>query len=114
VKASAKKTPQPTPAALSEPQLSLYPSARRVANLRRDCLIRDRYRCVISHTFDRAEALNRGKRNGDNAKDDDGNLLKDEDKLLEVLEVAHILPHSLMSYNASGGQTELVCYYKYS
>jgi hypothetical protein len=59
------------------------------------------------------EALNRGKRNGDNAKDDDGNLLKVEDKLLEVLEVAHVLPHSML-YNAGGRQTELVCYYKYS
>jgi hypothetical protein len=65
---------------------------------------------VISRIFDRTEALNRVKVDGDNAKDDDGNLLKDEDKIPEVLEVAHILPHSLMSYNASG-QMELVYYY---
>ena len=110
MKASAKKTPQPTPATLSEIQLSLNPSTKRVATLRRDCLIRDRYRCVISQVFDRNEGLRRTKRDKDNAKDDDGNLLKDEDKRAEVLEVAHILPHSLMSYNASS-QTELVCYY---
>jgi hypothetical protein len=110
VKASAKKTPQPTPATLSEIQVSLNPSTRRVATLRRDCLIRDRYRCVISCAFDLDETLRRVKLDKDNAKDNDGNLLKDEDKLAEVLEVAHILPHSLMSYNA-GSQTELVCYY---
>jgi len=110
VKASAKKTPQPTPATLSEIQLSLNPSTRRVATLRRDCLIRDRYRCVISRAFDWNEGLRRIELDRDNAKDDNGNLLKDEDKRAETLEVAHILPHSLMSYNA-GGQTELVCYY---
>ena len=110
MKASAKKTPQPTPATLSEIQLSLNPSTKRVATLRRDCLIRDRYRCVTSRIFDRTKALNRVKVDGDNAKDDDGNLLEDDDQRAEVLEVAHILPHSLMSYNASD-QTELVCYY---
>jgi HNH endonuclease len=110
VKASAKKTPQPTPAAPSQIQLASDASWSRVSTLRRDCLIRDRYRCVTSRIFDRTEALNRVNVDGDNAKDDDGNLLKDDGKRAEVLEVAHILPHSLMSYNA-GGQTELVCYY---
>src|SRR5271154_3488041 len=98
------------PTALSEIQLSLNPSTRRVANLRRDCLIHDCYRCVISRAFDLDERLKRIDLDEDNAKDNDGNLLKGDDKQLEVLEVAHILPHSLMSYNTSS-QTELVCYY---
>ena len=110
MKASARKTPQPTPATFSEIQLSVNPSARRVATLRRDCLIRDRYRCVISRAFDLDESLRRTDLDEDNAKDNDGNLLKDEDQRGEDLEVAHILPHSLMSYNASG-QAELLCYY---
>ena len=109
MKASARKTPQPTPATFSEIQLLVNPSARRVATLRRDCLIRDRYRCVISRAFDLDESLRRTDLDEDNAKDNDGNLLKD-DKIAEVLEVAHILPHSLMSYNANS-QTELVRYY---
>jgi hypothetical protein len=108
VKASAKKTPQPTPTTLSEVQLSLNPSVGRVATLRRDCLIRDGYRCVISHAFDWEEAARRIESDEDNAKDDDGNLLKDEGQQSEDLEVAHILPHSLMSFNASG-QEDLVC-----
>jgi hypothetical protein len=110
VKASAKKTPQPTPATLSEIQLSLATSERRVATLRRDCLIRDQYRCVISRIFDRNEARRRLNLYEDDAVDDNGNLLNDEDKRTEVLEVAHIIPHSLMSYNANS-QTELVRYY---
>jgi hypothetical protein len=114
VKALAKKTPQPTPAAFSAIQLPLNPSTTRVATLRRDCLIRDRYRCVISRVFDRNEAIRRTVLDRDNAKDNDNNLLKDEDKAVGFLEVAHILPHSIMSYNASD-ETELVCYYyKYS
>jgi hypothetical protein len=110
VKASARKTPQPTPAALSEIQLSVIASASQVATLRRDCLIRDHYRCVISGAFDQNEAIRRFNLDGNDAKDYDGNLLNDDDKLADILEVAHILPHSLMSCNASG-QTELVCYY---
>jgi hypothetical protein len=79
-----------------------------VAALREDCLIRDRYRCVISRKFDDAEAVKRvGREGSDNAKDDDGHLLKDEIGTFAALEVAHILPHSLM--NVSSGKPELVC-----
>lgn len=108
MKASDRKTPQPTPTTLSEVQLSLNPSLGRVATLRRDCLIRDGYRCVISHALDWDEAVRRIECDDDNAKDDDGNLLKDENQQSEALEVAHLLPHSLMSYDASG-QADLVC-----
>lgn len=79
-----------------------------MAALREDCLIRDRHRCVISCKFDDAEAVKRVEHEGDNkAKDDDGHLLKDEAGTFAPLEVAHILPHSLM--NVSSGKTELVC-----
>jgi hypothetical protein len=108
VKASARKTPQPTPAPLSGTQLSMYPTTERVAALRMNCLTRDRHRCVIYRKFDYAEAMRRVEYDGDdNANDDDGHLLKDEAGTFASLEVAHILPHSLMS---SDGQTELVGY----
>ena len=66
----------------------------RVASLRGDCLIRDRYRCVISRQFDLEEANKRLTMHGNEAKDDDGNLLLADPKFSH-LEVAHILPHSL-------------------
>lgn len=65
-----------------------------MSELRGACLIRDRHRCVISRRFDADEVAKRTKRSGDEAKDDDGNLLRDEPQF-ESLEVAHILPHAL-------------------
>ena len=50
-------------------------TTQRLSNLRRDCLIRDRHRCVISHKFDIRERKERAKQDGDDAKDDDGRLL---------------------------------------
>ena len=71
-------------------------------------LKRDRHRCVISSRFDDAEAPKRVEREGDDeAKDDKGHKLKREAGTFTPLEVAHILPHSLM--NVGGGGTELVC-----
>lgn len=110
VKASTRKTPQPSPAALSGSQLThqIAGTTQRLAALRADCLNRDRHRCVISRKFDDAEAVKRVEREGDNnAKDDDGYLLKDEAGTFAPLEVAHILPHSLVNVNS--GNTELVC-----
>jgi hypothetical protein len=52
---------------------------------------------VITRSFDTREALERIKREGDSAADDDGQLLKDETERSEYPEVAHILPHSLMT-----------------
>jgi hypothetical protein len=83
-------------------------TTQRLSNLRQDCLIRDGHRCVISHQFDYREAANRLKRDGDNAKDDDGRMLKHDRERPEYLEVAHILPHSLMSLAASGRDPVLV------
>ncbi|OAA67310.1 hypothetical protein SPI_01886 [Niveomyces insectorum RCEF 264] len=109
LKVSALKTPQPTPATLSVPQLApeqILPGSRsRVANLRRDCLIRDRHRCVISRNFDEEEVIRRTKLHGENAADDDGVRFVDmpETDEFEPLQVAHILPHSLMNI---GGDDE--------
>jgi hypothetical protein len=84
-------------------------TTQRLSNLRRDCLIRDRHRCVISHKFDIREGKERAKRDGDDAKDDDGQLLRHDKEGAEFLEVAHILPHSLTSLAACGGGSQLVC-----
>lgn len=110
VRASTRKTPQPSPSALSELQSEkvLTGTTQRLANLRRDCLIRDRHRCVISHSFDRDEATRRVAQDGaQDAKDDEGVPLKDEGNTFATLEVAHIIPHSLMT--VSSGELNLVC-----
>lgn len=46
--------------------------------------------------------------NGDNARDDDGVLLL-EDTVINELEVAHILPHSLMKADADRELVHLPC-----
>ena len=100
MKASTRKTPQPSPATLSGLRSTQLPAAptQRLATLRRDSFIRDRHRCVISGKFDHVEAEKRVARDGDEeAQDDDGNLLKDEGGIFAPLEVAHIIPHSLMT-----------------
>jgi hypothetical protein len=52
--------------------------------------------------------MRRVSRQGDdNAEDDDGKLLKEESGTFVPLEVAHIIPHSIMTF--SSGKTELVC-----
>ena len=80
----------------------------RSSTLRKSCLIRDRYRCVITRKFDANEARKRGKKAGgyNKALDDDGKFLYEDQYDHEHLEVAHIIPHSLIQPNASG---ELVC-----
>lgn len=100
MKASTRETPQPSPAALSELQNtpSRIGTTQRVAKLRRECLVRDRYRCVISRIFDYVEAKARVDRDGKEvAQDDNGKLLKNEKGIFAPLEVAYIIPHSLMS-----------------
>ncbi|KAI1768657.1 hypothetical protein GGR53DRAFT_346453 [Hypoxylon sp. FL1150] len=105
LKASTKKTPQPTPtfrSAFGEAQgaaaQGFVGTPARISALRGDCLVRDRHRCVISRKFDRNEAISRYSRNGDNAQDDDGILLSGNS--FDVLEVAHIFPHSLTRVSA--------------
>ncbi|EXJ78369.1 hypothetical protein A1O3_09530 [Capronia epimyces CBS 606.96] len=108
LKASTRKTPQPSPAVVSDLQSrqSFPGTTQRLASLRRDCLIRDHHRCVISRIFDFNEAVQRAKRDGDdNAQDDEGNPLRWESGIYTSLEVAHIIPHSLMA--VSSETTEL-------
>ncbi|RYO88588.1 hypothetical protein DL763_005932 [Monosporascus cannonballus] len=102
LKASGKETPQPSPAVHSAVQRAqggeetqgYIGTPDRISTLRQFCLVRDRHRCVISRRFDQREAISRFDRNGDDAQDDDGALLSGETSF-EVLEVAHMLPHSL-------------------
>ncbi|EXL90098.1 hypothetical protein NOF04DRAFT_3415 [Fusarium oxysporum II5] len=108
LKASTKKTPQPTPASHSavmktQRQDHVFSGTpERLASLRGACLIRDRYRCVISRKFDRAEALKRLQQHGGSkAVDQDGVPLADAGQRFDYLEVAHILPHSLTQLNSS-------------
>jgi hypothetical protein len=103
VKASTKKTPQPSPAYHSAieriqgtTQAQVFVGTPdRLSALRGACLVRDRHRCVISRRFDRREAEARLTRSGYDAQDDDGNQLSSGAELFGRLEVAHILPHSL-------------------
>ncbi|GAW23564.1 hypothetical protein ANO14919_131310 [Xylariales sp. No.14919] len=100
--ASAKKTPQPSPASEAQGQGQQDGgTGPRLSVLRRDCLTRDRHRCVISRVFDLAEAEERYDTPG-GARDDEGNLLVDEPDDPAYLEVAHILPHSLTQTNREG------------
>ncbi|KAK0732467.1 hypothetical protein B0T21DRAFT_452061 [Apiosordaria backusii] len=105
LRASSVKTPQLSPlihSAVLRAQggagvQHFVGTPERVAGLRGDCLIRDRYRCVISRRFEIQEAAKRlkeAREAGREATDNDGNLLRAESQF-EFLEVAHILPHSL-------------------
>lgn len=109
LRASSAKTPQATPTALSLSQTPAPIGTRqRVSILRKSCLLRDHYRCVISRKFDMVEARRRMERFGDTCEDDDGNLLKDESSGgfgFQHLEVAHILPHCLTTMGP--GESEL-------
>ncbi|EGX88464.1 hypothetical protein CCM_08508 [Cordyceps militaris CM01] len=72
-------------------------TSARLKTLRGDCLVRDRHRCVISRRFDQAVAVKRMQAKPNDARDDDHMLLVGE---FDSLEVAHILPHSLIKPNA--------------
>ncbi|KAL2138306.1 hypothetical protein VTI28DRAFT_6995 [Corynascus sepedonium] len=110
LKASTRKTPQPSPAYHSAIQrlqggVGFVGTQERLSALRGACLIRDRHRCVVTRRFDSNEAVKRYESAGDNARDDDGNPLdEDQPGTFEPLEVAHILPHSLTRL---GGSEEL-------
>jgi hypothetical protein len=58
--------------------------------------------------FDVAEAGKRFERDDHNVKDDDGNALLSEDETFATLEVAHIIPRSLLSLTNEEGERELV------
>ncbi|PTU18380.1 hypothetical protein P175DRAFT_0504304, partial [Aspergillus ochraceoroseus IBT 24754] len=106
LRASSVKTPQPTPVALSANQNAPTGTKSRVSRLRQECLKRDHYRCIVSRKFDRAEAKKRLEQN-ENSKDDDGEFLRNQKSdQFKYLEVAHIIPHSLVT--VSSEESELV------
>lgn len=111
VKAASAKTPQPTPVSLPSSHDSPPCSKNRVSRLRKMCLKRDRHRCVISRKFDKVEGGKR-LREDSNSKDDDGRFLGNEPYAnFAILEVAHIIPHSIMTADSA---SELVCIYRES
>ncbi|KMP05743.1 hypothetical protein CIRG_05424 [Coccidioides immitis RMSCC 2394] len=107
LKASGNKTSQPTPAALTSSVENVVGTLGRLSVLRRDCLIRDHHRCVVTRMFDIREAERRFDKDGTNAEDDDGSTLIYAPGQFEYLEVAHIIPHSIMSSMSTGSSAEL-------
>jgi len=111
VRASAHKTPRPSPAQHSALQKVLSQEEQRriddfvgtperILALRTDCLERDRNRCVATSAFNRDEAQARIDRHGQ-ALDDDGNLLTASQRFA-ALEVAHIIPYGLTKVEDNG------------
>ncbi|KAK5660689.1 hypothetical protein OQA88_12053 [Cercophora sp. LCS_1] len=105
LRASAHKTPQPSPAHREALQQVLFQEEQRriddfigtperLSALRESCLIRDRHRCVVTHAFDQTEAKIRFKGQDGQALDDDGNPLVVGENY-DFLEVAHIIPYAL-------------------
>ncbi|BCS01847.1 HNH endonuclease signature motif containing protein [Aspergillus luchuensis] len=109
VKALAAKTPQLTPASFSRAQISEagVGTPQRIPTLRRGCLLRDRHRCVVTRKFDIQEAEDRLAKDGTDFKDDDRGSLLPESDAMAFLEVAHIIPHSLMSLTSIDGEPKL-------
>ncbi|KAI1181774.1 hypothetical protein F5B17DRAFT_240543 [Nemania serpens] len=96
LKASTKKTPQPSPAYHSAVErVQGIGTPDRLSQLRGACLVHDRHRCVVTRYFDHKEADRRMVQNSDDARDNNGTLLL-ENTVINELEVAYILPHSLM------------------
>ncbi|PGH33507.1 hypothetical protein GX50_03664 [[Emmonsia] crescens] len=107
LKAAVSKTPQQTPTALSAPSLeNVIGTPARLSTLYRDCLVRDHNRCVVTRAFNFPEAANRADRSA-SPKDDDERPLDFDHDDFDELEVAHIIPRSIMSAKAAGGQLEL-------
>lgn len=96
VRASTAKTPQPTPhyrsATLRSSSKDFVGTPERLSTLRGDCLVRDKHRCVISRAYDKTRAENQAA--ADVMLDDDQRPIKDGK--FAYLEVAHIMPHSLV------------------
>ncbi|KAM5445170.1 hypothetical protein MaudCBS49596_007806 [Microsporum audouinii] len=104
VKAAGSKTPQISAASLYPPAIDhAVGTPARLSTLRRDCLVRDHHRCVVTRQFDMIEAIKRGKRDPE-PKDDENILLVGR---LAQLEVAHIIPHSIMSSKTTDDKHEL-------
>ncbi|OTB20190.1 hypothetical protein K445DRAFT_323905 [Daldinia sp. EC12] len=105
--ASAGKTTQPSSTYHSAVQRAeediqtFVGTPDRVLALRGDCLVRDHHRCVVSRRFDQVEAEKRFQKDGEDARDDGERALIEDPRPFDVLEVAHILPHSLTKSKVS-------------
>lgn len=64
---------------------------------------------MVTRAFNFPEAANRADRSA-SPKDDDERPLDFDHDDFDELEVAHIIPRSIMSAKAAGGQLELVCF----
>ncbi|KAK3942059.1 hypothetical protein QBC46DRAFT_362907 [Diplogelasinospora grovesii] len=101
LRASGTRTPQPPSpdsphSAVQNAQRGAEEVVRtptRLSTLRDTCLTRDHHRCVISRRYDTREWIKRYRKDGRNAKDDDGKILDPNE--LSGIQVAHILPHAL-------------------
>ncbi|KAI1316094.1 hypothetical protein F5Y16DRAFT_393245 [Xylariaceae sp. FL0255] len=108
LKASTKKTPQPSPVFHSAvervqggPQ-TFAGTPDRLSALRGACLVRDHHRCVISYSFDSSEAQARMDKAGETqALDNDGNLLYRDPNRPGSLEVAYIISYFLIKVDAN-------------
>lgn len=110
MKSAGAKTAQPSVASLSAPALeNAVDTPARLSTLRRDCLIRDHNRCVVTRTFNIDEAIEREEKPPGNYMDDDGQSLTSELQPFSDLEVSHIIPHSIMSAKTVDGEPQLVC-----
>ncbi|KAG8415790.1 hypothetical protein J3458_009610 [Metarhizium acridum] len=96
LRALTAKTPQPTPhyrsATLRSSSKDFVGTPERLSTLRGDCLVRDKHRCVISRVYDKTRAEKQAA--ADVMLDDDQRPIKDGK--FAYLEVAHIMPHSLV------------------
>jgi hypothetical protein len=81
---------------------------QRIFIFRRNYLFRDRRRCVIFRQFELNKATERFKRDSDNVKDNNEYLLKNDDKESEILEIAYIFFHFLISFTTIGGDLQLI------
>ncbi|KKZ62100.1 hypothetical protein EMCG_03394 [[Emmonsia] crescens] len=108
MRAAGMKTPQPTPASLSAPSIeNVVGTPARLSTLRRDCLTRDHNRCVITRAFNLNVAFEREEQDPSSSKDDDNQPLIFDHGQLARLEVAHIIPHSIISATIIDGQLQL-------
>ncbi|CAK7213502.1 hypothetical protein SCUCBS95973_001815 [Sporothrix curviconia] len=116
LKASTTKTPQPSPGihsavlrarGVTDNTEAYVGTEERLATMRAECLIRDRHCCVVSRKFSAADFTQRRKQYGIGARDDNEILFSDLGSLeFDVLEVAHILPHSLMKTSTGAAMDE--------
>ncbi|RYC64149.1 hypothetical protein CHU98_g2052 [Xylaria longipes] len=87
-----------------------YPPIRRslmpvvpdqVSELRGAFLARDNHHGAIPRGFNLKEAENDTRKDGQNASEDCGNLILEDASSVDVLEVAHNIPHSYANYKRS-------------